>query len=69
MSTATFEKQVLETLSHLEEEIISVKQELDIIKERMADDAFLSDDDKQAIDEALRAEKERKLLSKEKIFS
>ena len=69
MSTATFEKQVLDTLSNLEEEITSVKQGLDIIKEKIIDDTILSDDDKHAIDEALQAEKEGKLLSKRKVFS
>ena len=61
MTELEFQKQVLETLSQM-------KQELDLIKERIVDDAVLSDEDKAAIDEALEAEKEGKLLSKEQVF-
>jgi len=68
MTTALFEKQVLETLSHLEQGMLFMKQELNLIKERVVDDTILSDDDKKAIDEALIAEKEGKLLTKAQIF-
>ena len=68
MSETTFERQVLDRLSHMEKGINSMKQELDLIKERIIDDAMLSDDDKKALDEALKEEKEGKLLSKNQVF-
>lgn len=68
MTTPLFEKQVLDTLSHLEQGMLFMRQELNLIKERVVDDTILSADDKQAIDEALIAEKEGKLLTKELVF-
>jgi len=68
MATALFEKQVLDTLTQLEQGMSFMKQELHLIKERVIDDTLLSEDDKQAIDEALLAEKEGRLLSKEQVF-
>ena len=68
MVTALFEKQVLDTLSHLERGMLVMKKELDLIKERVVDDTILSDDDRQAIDEALIAEKEGKLLTTKQVF-
>ena len=68
MSETTFERQVLDRLSHMEKGINSMKQELDLIKERIIDDAILSEDDKKALDEALKEEKEGKLLSKNQVF-
>ena len=68
MTTVLFEKRVLETLSQLEQGMAFVRQELNLIKERVIDDTILSDDDRQAIDEALIAEKEGKLLTKAQVF-
>ena len=68
MDTMTFEKQVLDTLSHLEQGMLFMKRELNLIKEKVVDDTILSTDDKQAIDEALIAEKEGRLLTKEQVF-
>jgi len=46
-----------------------MKQEIDLIKEKVVDDATLSEEDKKAIDDALKEEKEGKLLSKDQVFS
>ncbi|MAE42407.1 hypothetical protein CMO93_01435 [Candidatus Woesearchaeota archaeon] len=61
MSETTFEKQVLQRLSHLEKEIT-------LIKERVVDDSLLSDDDKKALDLTLKEEKEGKLFTKDEVF-
>tara|TARA_Y100000310_G_C20523938_1_gene735060 strand:+ start:646 stop:834 length:189 start_codon:yes stop_codon:yes gene_type:complete len=61
MAETTFQDQVLKKLDHLE-------QELNLIKERVVDDSLLSEDDKVAIDSALKEEKEGKLQSKEEVF-
>ena len=61
MSETTFEKQVLKRLSHLEKEI-------GLIKERVVDDYILSEDDKEALDTALKEEKEGKLFTKDEVF-
>ena len=61
MSEITFEKQVLQRLSHLEKEI-------GLIKERVVDDTLLSNEDKEAIDVALKEEKEGKLFTKDEVF-
>ncbi|MDP7180220.1 MAG: hypothetical protein QF824_03045 [Candidatus Woesearchaeota archaeon] len=69
MSETAFEKKVLDRLSHLEKGIGTMKQEIDLIKEKVVDDATLSEEDKKAIDDALKEEKEGKLLSKDQVFS
>jgi hypothetical protein len=68
MAEATFEKQVLKRLLHLEKGINTMKQEVNLIKERVVDDSILSEDDKEALDESLKEEKEGKLLSKDQVF-
>ena len=68
MNETTFEKQVLKRLINMEKGINSMKQEIDLIKERVVDDSILSEDDKEALDEALKEEKEGKLLSKDQVF-
>ena len=68
MSEAIFQKKVLDRLSHLEKGINTMKEEIGLIKERVVDDSILSEEDKNAIDEALKEEKERKLLSKKQVF-
>lgn len=69
MSETTFEKQVLERLLHLENGINVMKEEVNLIKERVVDDSILSDDDNKAIDESLKEEREGKLLTKDKVFN
>ena len=68
MHETTFEKQILERLTHLEKGIDTMKQEVNLIKERVVDDSILSDDDKKALDRALKEEKKGKLLSKDQVF-
>jgi len=68
MPESTFEKQIIERLTHLEKGIDTVKREVNLIKERIVDDSILSDDDKEALDQSLKEEKEGKLLSKDQVF-
>jgi hypothetical protein len=68
MSETIFEKEVIKKLIDLEKGIDSVRQEVNLIKERVVDDSILSEDDKKALDSALKEEKEGKLLSKEQVF-
>ena len=68
MGQATFEKQVLDRLSYLEKGVHIIKNELDLIREKIVDDTLLSEEDKKDIDLALKEEKEGKLLTKKHIF-
>lgn len=68
MTESAFEKRVLERLSHLEKGIDTMKQEVNLIKERVVDDSKLSDYDRKALDTSLKEEKEGKLLSKNQVF-
>jgi len=60
MSETTFEKQILNKLA-------SVEKKVDYIMEYI-EDTKLSEDDKKALEEALKEEKEGKLLSKKQVF-
>lgn len=68
MTEGTLEKQILERLLHMEKGIDTMKQEVNLIKEKVVDDVILSEDDKKALDESLKEEKEGKLLSKDQVF-
>ena len=60
MSETTFQKQILNKLESMEKRI-------DYIMEYI-EDTKLSEDDKKALREALKEEKEGKLLSKKQVF-
>ena len=60
MSETTFEKQILNKLA-------SVEKKVDYIMEYI-EDTKLSEEDKKALEEALKEEKEGKLLSKKQVF-
>ena len=60
MSEITFEKQILNKLA-------SVEKKVDYIMEYI-EDTKLSEDDKKALAEALKEEREGKLLSKKQVF-
>ena len=60
MAEATFEKQILNKLA-------SVEKKVDYIMEYI-EDTKLSEDDKKALAEALKEEREGKLLSKKQVF-
>ena len=61
MAETIFEKQIMNKLEHMEKTINYIREHIE--------DLRLSDDDKKAIDEALKEEKAGKLLSKGKVFS
>jgi len=60
MSETTFEKQILSKLA-------SVEKKVDYIMEYI-EDTKLSEEDKKALEEAIKEEKEGKLLSKKQVF-
>ena len=60
MSETTFEKQILSKLA-------SVEKKVDYIMEYL-EDTKLSEEDKKALETALKEEKEGKLLSKKQVF-
>ena len=60
MSEITFEKQILSKLA-------SVEKKVDYIMEYI-EDTKLSEEDKKALEAALKEEKEGKLLSKKQVF-
>ena len=60
MPETIFEKQIMNKLEHLEKNINYIREHIE--------DLRLSNDDKKAIDEALKEEKAGKLLSKGKVF-
>ena len=60
MSETTFEKQILSKLA-------SVEKKVDYIMEYL-EDTKLSEEDKKALEAALKEEKEGKLLSKKQVF-
>ena len=68
MSETVFQKKILDRLSNVEKGINIMKEEIGLIKEKIVDDSILSEDDKKAIDEALKEEKEGRLLSKKQVF-
>lgn len=63
-----FEKQILDSLSSLQASISGMKEELNLIKERIIDDSKLSEEDIEALDDALIEEKKGKLLTKDHVF-
>ncbi len=68
MTELEFQKQMLDRLTDLQNGFKVLKEEIDAIKEKIVDDSMLSKEDKKDIDEALKEEKEGKLLSKDKVF-
>ena len=61
------ETKVLNELSDLKKMVFGMKQDIDFIKD-VFEDKFLSEEDRQAIDETLKAEKEGKLKSMKEVF-
>jgi len=67
MTEATSLNNVMNEIGELKKVMVSMKQEVDFIKD-VFEDRFLSADDKKAIDEALEAKKEGKLKSMKEVF-
>ena len=61
------EANVLNELSDLKKMIFGMKQDIDFIKE-VFEDRYLSEDDKKALDETLRAGKVGKIKSMNEVF-
>ena len=68
MTEVQFQKNIIDEIGDLKKVVISIKQEVDFIKD-VFEDKFLSDDDKKAIDEALEAKKQGNLKSMKEVFS
>ena len=60
MSETTFEKQILSKLASVEKKVNYIMEYIE--------DTKLSEEDKKALEEALKEEKEGKLLSKKQVF-
>lgn len=67
METKMFEHQVITQLKNLNKVVYEMKDELDSVKIKI-EDFFLSEDDKKAIDAALKEEKEGGLATKAEAF-
>ena len=67
MQQVEFQTKVIDGLTSINQTIVSIKHDVDALKEKM-EDVMLSEDDKAAIDEALLEEKEGKLLKGEEVF-
>lgn len=67
METKMFEHQVITQLKNLSKVIYEMKDELASVKTKI-EDFFLSEEDKKAIDAALREEKEGRLAAKAEVF-
>jgi len=67
MGEIVSQKNIMEEIQDIKSIVTDMKQELDFIKDRF-EDRFLSEDDKKAIDETLKAEKEGKLKSMKEVF-
>jgi len=61
------ETKVLIEIAEIKKMVAGMKEELDFIKD-IFEDKYLSDEDKQAIDETLKAEKSGKLRSMKEVF-
>lgn len=67
METKMFEHQVITQLKNLNKVVYEMKDELDSVKIKI-EDFFLSEDDKKAIDAALKEEKKGGLATKTEVF-
>ena len=67
MTEATFQKQILSRLENMEKNITTLKNEVGVIVDYI-EDTKLSDEEKKLISEALKEEKEGKLLGKQHVF-
>lgn len=67
METKMFEHQVITQLKNLSKVVYEMKDELASVKTKI-EDFFLSEEDKKAIDAALREEKEGRLAAKAEVF-
>lgn len=67
METKMFEHQVITQLKNLNKVVYEMKKELDSVKIKI-EDFFLSEDDKKAIDAALKEEKKGGLATTAEVF-
>lgn len=67
MAESNLQGNIMHELGELKKVVFDMKHEIDFIKDVM-EDRILSDEDKKAIDETLKAEKAGKLKSMEDVF-
>lgn len=67
MMETKYQHSVMQEIVELKKVVIDMKQEIDFIKD-IFEDRILSEDDKKAIDETLKAEKSGKLKSMKEVF-
>lgn len=66
METAVFEEKVLNMLSNLQKEISVMKREIKYIKELISEE-YLTEEEEQILEDALKHEKEGKLIPLDEI--
>jgi cell shape-determining protein MreC len=62
METITFEQKVLGVLSSMQKEMSVMKHDVEYIRKQMSE-TYLTDEEEQLLEEALKHEKEGKLIS------
>jgi len=67
METIVFEQKVLNLLGSMQKDINVMKHEVEYIKKQMGG-GYLTEDEERLLDEALKYEKEGKLLKTEDVF-
>ena len=67
MTETKYQQNMMQEIIELKKVVIDMKQEMDFIKD-IFEDRILSEDDKKAIDETLKAEKVGKLKSMKEVF-
>jgi len=67
MEAVAFERKVLSMLGSMRKDISAVKHEVEYIKKQVSEE-YLTEDEEKLLEEALKYEKEGKLLTTEEVF-
>ena len=67
MTGTTYQQNIMQEIIELKKVVIDMKQEMDFIKD-IFEDRILSEDDKKAIDDTIKAEKSGNLKSMKEVF-
>ena len=67
MEAVVFEQKVLNLLGNMQKDINAVKHEIKYIKKQVSEE-YLTGEEEKVLEETLKYEKERKLLTAEEVF-
>ncbi|ODS35272.1 MAG: hypothetical protein A7316_01900 [Candidatus Altiarchaeales archaeon WOR_SM1_86-2] len=67
MEAVAFERKVLSMLGSMRKDISAVKHEVEYIKKQVSEE-YLTEDEEKLLEDALKYEKEGKLLTTEEVF-